>query len=77
MTATRVDGHTGRVVELLNVGVRCVGVVLPGAALLGIAELRGGSQDDGFGTFLGAMALSLLAALLWAAGRGVNGTSSR
>ena len=53
--------------ELVRVPLRAIGVVLPGAVVLGVAELRGGAADDGFGTFLGAMALSLLAAAVWSA----------
>jgi hypothetical protein len=47
--------------------LRCVGVVLPAAGVWGFAELRGGVPDGDFGTFLGAMALSLLAAAVWSA----------
>lgn len=53
--------------ELLHVVLRCVGVVLPAAGVWGFAELRGGVPDGDFGTFLGAMALSLLAAAVWSA----------
>jgi hypothetical protein len=53
--------------ELLHVVLRCVGVVLPAAGVWGFAELRGGVPDGNFGTFLGAMALSLLAAAVWSA----------
>jgi hypothetical protein len=55
------------VTELLRVALRAVGVGLPAIVLLGIDELRGGGQDDGYGVFLGAMALTLLAAALWSA----------
>ena len=53
--------------ELLRVALRAIGVVLPGAAVLGLVELRGGGDPEDFGPFLGAMALSLLAATSWAA----------
>lgn len=53
--------------ELLHVVLRCVGVVLPAAGVWGFAELRGGVPSGDFGTFLGAMALSLLAAGVWSA----------
>jgi hypothetical protein len=53
--------------ELLLIAFRGIGVVLPGAGLLGIVELRRGAPDGDFGTFLGAMALSLLAAAVWSA----------
>jgi hypothetical protein len=55
------------VTELLHVVLRCVGVVLPAVAVWGFAELRGGVPSGDFGTFLGAMALSLLAAAVWSA----------
>jgi hypothetical protein len=54
-------------IELLHVVLRCVGVVLPAAGVWAYAELRGGIPDGDFGTFLGAMALSLLAAAVWSA----------
>ena len=53
--------------ELLNVALRAIGVVVPAAGVLGWVELRGGAPDGDFGTFLGAMGLSLLASSLWAA----------
>ena len=53
--------------ELLLVVLRSVGVVLPGAGVLGVVELRGGSDPEDFGAFLGSMALSLLAAAIWSA----------
>lgn len=53
--------------ELLHVALRAIGVVLPGAGVLGSVELRGGAPDGDFGTFLGAMGLSLLTAAVWAA----------
>jgi len=54
-------------IELMRVALRAIGVVLPGAGILGLVELRGGSPDGDFGQFMGAMALSLLASTLWAA----------
>jgi hypothetical protein len=65
--ATHPTIHTGPVTELLHVVLRCVGVVLPAVAVWGFAELRGGVPSGDFGTFLGAMALSLLAAAVWSA----------
>ena len=53
--------------ELVHVALRAIGVVLPGAAVLGWVELRGGIPAGDFGTFLGAMALSLLASAAWSA----------
>jgi hypothetical protein len=53
--------------ELLHVALRAIGVVLPAAGVLGLVELRGGAPDGDFGTFLGAMGLSLLAAAVWSA----------
>ena len=53
--------------ELLHVVLRCVGVVLPAASVWGLVELRGGVPSGDFGTFLGAMALSLLTAAVWSA----------
>lgn len=53
--------------ELLHVVLRCGGVVLPAAGVWGFAELRGGVPAGDFGTFLGAWALSLLAAAVWSA----------
>lgn len=53
--------------ELLRVVLRVIGVVLPGAGVLGLAELRGGVPEGDFGTFLGAMGLSLLTAGVWSA----------
>jgi len=53
------------VTELLRVPLRAVGVALPAIVVLGVDALRGGGQDDGYGAFLGAMALTLLAAALW------------
>ncbi len=53
--------------ELLRVALRAMGVVLPGAAMLGVVEMRGGSPDGDFGTFLGAMGLSLIASAVWSA----------
>ena len=53
--------------ELVHMPLRVFGVVLPGTAVLGLDELRGQPQEDGFGLFLGAMALSLLAAGMWSA----------
>jgi|SRR5687767_9836668 hypothetical protein len=52
--------HTDRVTELLRIVLRVVGMLLPGAAVLVVDELRGGGPDGDFGTFLGAMALSFL-----------------
>ena len=54
-------------IESMRVALRAIGVVLPGAGVLGLVELRGGSPDGDFGHFIGAMALSLLASALWAA----------
>ena len=54
-------------IELMRVALRAIGVVLPGAGVLGLVELRGGSPDGDFGQFIGAMALSLLASTMWAA----------
>ena len=54
-------------IELLRVGFRGIGVVCPAAGVLGVVEMRGGGAADGFGAFLGAMALSLLAAGAWSA----------
>ena len=42
-------------------------IAVPGAAVLGVHRLPGGPPEDDFGTFLGAMALSLLAAATWSA----------
>jgi hypothetical protein len=67
LAGRQLAGHTGPVTELLRVPLRAVGVGLPAIVLLGIDELRGGGQDDGYGVFLGAMALTLLAAALWSA----------
>ena len=67
MPHTQTAVQTNPVIELLHVALRAVGVVLPGVVVLGIAELRGGIPDGDFGTFLGAMALSLLAAAIWSA----------
>lgn len=53
--------------ELLHIVLRAIGVVLPAAGVLGLVELRGGAPDGDFGTFLGAMGLSMLAAAVWAA----------
>ena len=53
--------------EPLHVALRAIGVVLPAAGVLGLVELRGGAPDGDFGTFLGAMGLSLLAVAVWAA----------
>jgi hypothetical protein len=53
--------------ELLRIALRGVGVVLPAASVWGFVELRGGVPSGDFGTFLGAMALSLLAAAIWSA----------
>ena len=53
--------------ELLRVALRAIGVVLPGAAVLGLVVLRGGGDPEDFGPFLGAMGLSLLAAAVWSA----------
>lgn len=53
--------------ELLHVALRAIGVVLPGAGVLGVVELRGGAPAGDYGTYLGAMALSLLAAAVWSA----------
>ena len=53
--------------ELLRVALRAIGVVLPAAGVLGLMELRGGAPDGDFGTFLGAMLLSLFAAAVWSA----------
>ena len=52
---------------LVRVALRAIGVVLPGAGVLVLVALRGAVPDDDFGQFMGAMALSLLAAALWAA----------
>jgi len=54
------------VTELLCIALRAVGVVLPGGVVIGVVELRGGPPEGDFGTYLGAMALSLLAAAVWA-----------
>ena len=62
MTRSRCTTHNAPVIELMRVAVRAIGVVLPGAGVLGLVELRGGSPDGDFGQFIGAMALSLLAA---------------
>ena len=51
--------------EVLHVVLRAIGVVLPGAVLLGVVELRGGIPEGDFGTFLGAMGHSFLAAAVW------------
>jgi hypothetical protein len=59
--------HTGPMTELLNVALRAIGVVLPAAGVLGLVELRGGGPDGDFGTFFGAMGLSMLAAAVWSA----------
>jgi hypothetical protein len=53
--------------ELLHVALRAIGVVIPAAGVLGMVELRGGAPAGDFGTFLGAMGLSLLAAAVWSA----------
>lgn len=67
MTRLRCTTHNASVIELMRVALRAIGVVLPGAGALVWVELHGGSPDGDFGQFLGAMALSLLAAALWAA----------
>ena len=67
MTMVRSTTHSAPVMELIRVALRAIGVVLPGAGVLGLVELRGGSPDGDFGQFMGAMALSLLASTLWAA----------
>ena len=64
-------------IELLRVAFRGIGVVCPAAGVLGIVEMRGGGADDGFGAFLGAMALSLLAAAAWAAFDARRGLTAR
>ena len=69
--------HTGVVIELLRVGLRSIGVVCPAAGVLWIVELRGGGPDDGFGAFLGAMGLSLLAAAAWSAFDARHGLTAR
>lgn len=62
------DGaDTGHVSELLRIALRGVGVVLPAVGVWGFVELRGGVPSGDFGTFLGAMALSLLTAGVWSA----------
>ena len=53
--------------ELLRVALRAIGVVLPGAALWGFVEVTPGVPSGDFGTFLGAMLLSLLTAAVWSA----------
>ena len=53
--------------EMLHVALRAIGVVLPAAVVLGLVGLRGGAPDGDFGTFLGAMGLSLLASAVWSA----------
>lgn len=53
--------------EVLRVVLRAIGVVLPGVGMWGFAEFRGGVPDGDYGTFLGAMGLSLLAAAVWSA----------
>ncbi len=67
MPHTQTTVQTERVIELLHVALRAVGVVLPGVGVLGIVQLRGGIPEGDFGTFLGAMALSLLAVAIWSA----------
>ena len=77
-TGTRSGTHTGLVIELLRVALRSIGVVCPAAGVLGIVGLRGGGADDGgFGTFLGAMVLSLLAAAAWSAFDARRGLTAR
>jgi hypothetical protein len=51
--------------EPLRVALRAIGVVLPGAGMWGLVELGGGAPAGDFGTFFGAMGLSLLAAAVW------------
>ena len=53
--------------ELLRIALRVIGLVLPGAAFWGLAEVTTGVPDGDFGTFLTAMFLSLLTATVWAA----------
>jgi hypothetical protein len=52
---------------VLHVALRAIGVALPAAAVMGVLELRGSVPEGDFGTFLGAMGLSLLAAAVWSA----------
>lgn len=63
-------------IELLRAALRAIGVVCPAGVVLAMVEWWGGYPDDGgFGTFFGAMALSLLAGATWAgldARRGVT-----
>ena len=67
MVGPHTEVQTDRVIELLQVALRGVGVVLPGVCVLGVVELRGGIPAGDFGTFLGAMAVSLVAAVIWSA----------
>jgi hypothetical protein len=67
MVATQAAVHTGPVSELLHIALRGVGVVLPAVGVWGFVELQGGIPAGDFGTFLGAMALSLQAAAVWSA----------
>ena len=67
MTRLRCTAHNRPVIELMRVALRAIGVVLPGAGAWVWVVLHGGPPGDGFGEFLGAMALSLLASTLWAA----------
>jgi len=53
--------------ELLRVAIRSIGVVLPGAGVLGFVELGGGSHPEDLGAIFGAMGLSLLACAVWSA----------
>ena len=78
MTGTRSGTHTGPVIELLRVPLRCIGVVCPAAGVLWIVEMRGGvAEDGGFGAFFAAMALSLLAAAAWSASDARRGLTAR
>ena len=53
--------------ELLHVAIRSIGVVLPGAGVVGLVELLGGAGAGDFAAFFGAMLLSLLACAMWSA----------
>ena len=67
MTRLRCTSHNASVIELMRVALRAIGVVLPGAGSLVWVALHGGSPDGDFDDFMRAMALSMLAAALWAA----------
>jgi hypothetical protein len=51
--------------ELLQVALRAIGVVLPGAGFWFWVELHSGVPAGDFGTYLGAMAISMLVAAVW------------